>query len=407
VWAEALLGRLRRPGAWLWLALLAGALLRAWLVLRTEGSFDVAITLHHGRSVHELGLLESYRRGAALNHPPLAGRFFEAAWVLAGATGISYRVLLRAPFALVDAGAAGVLFTLFRGSPWRYAVVAGYWLHPLAWLFSAYHGNTDSLVAFTVLLALLSAARGRPALAGAALGLGAGIKLPAVLAAPALFFALEGRRARLAFLGAAGAAALAAYLPTLALEPRLLARRIFGYPGSGAETVHGVPIWGVWSALGLARVPGLGGAARLATAHNALACLAPIAAVAWARRGCRDASGIGATLFASFMILYGLTSHWAFQYLAWSAPLWFFRGKAYAALGSLLLGGYVYGVYAFYCGNPWLLGVWDHAAHVSWPLWLRLLRDAAVAFCFASTLAILAEALRIARRGRGAGEGGP
>jgi DNA gyrase subunit A len=33
-------------------------------------------------------------------------------------------------------------------------------------------------------------------------------------------------------------------------------------------------------------------------------------------------------------------------------------------------GGYIYGVYAFYCGNPWLLGVWDHAAHAAWPPWL-------------------------------------
>jgi hypothetical protein len=400
--AEAALARLRAPGAWLWLALAAGALLRVYLVAATEGTFDVAIKLHHGRSLQELGLLEYYRRAPVFNHPPLAGRFFEAAVALSGATGIPFRVVLRAPFALLDVAAAAALFALFRASPWRFAVLAGFWLHPLGWLFSAYHGNTDSLVALSALLALLASVRGRPALAGAVLGLGAGIKLPAVLAAPAIFFATRGGRARLALVVAAVAVGAATYLPIAAVEPWLLARRIFGYPGSGAVTVHGVPIWGAWSVLGLERLPGLGAAGRFLAAHNTFVCLVPILLVAWLRRDCREAGELGATIFGSFMLLYGLTAHWAFQYLAWSAPFWFFRGRAYAALGSLLLSAYVYGVYAFYCGNPWLLGSWNHVAHVHWPGGLAALRDAAVAFCAGSALWILADAARGALRARAA-----
>ena len=168
--------------------------------------------------------------------------------------------------------------------------------------------------------------------------------------------------------------------------------------------MHGVAIWGVWTALGLARLPGLHRIARFFMAHNSSVCLIPIVAVAWLRRGRREAHELGATIFASFMLLYGFSSQWAFQYLAWSAPFWCFRGARYAALGSLLLGGYIYGVYAFYCGNPWLLGVWDHAAHVIWPPWLQLLRDAAVAFCFVSAAAIVVdERVRAAQRARRAG----
>ena len=295
------------------------------------------------------------------------------------------------------------LWALFRGSPWRYAVVAGYWLNPLAWIFSAYHGNTDSLVGLAALLALLAVARGWPALAGVALGIGVGIKLPAVLAAPALFFGLDGWRRRAAFAGAAALAGVAVYLPEAAMDPALLIRRIVGYPGSGAQTVHGVAIWGIWTALGLARLPGLGGIARFFMAHNTMVCLMPIVAVAWLRRERRDALDLGATVFASFMLLYGFSSQWAFQYLAWSAPFWCFRGARYATLGSLLLGGYIYGVYAFYCGNPWLLGLWDHAGHAAWPAWLRLLRDSAVVFCFVSAVWIVGTAMSDARRARRVG----
>ena len=398
--SDARLAWLRRPGAWLWLALAAGALLRIYLVVCTEGSFDVLVKAQHGRSVHAFGLIEYYRRGPVFNHPPLAGRFFEAASVLAEATGVPFRVLLRAPFALLDAAAAFALFALFRASPWRYAVVAGYWLNPLAWVFSAYHGNTDSVVALSAMLALLAVARGRPALAGVALGLGIGIKLPAVLAAPAVFFWLEGWRRRGAFAGALALVALAAYLPEVAREPALLASRIAGYPGSGAQTVHGVPIWGIWTAVGLGSLPGLRGVARWFATHNTLICLAPIVAVAWLRRGRREPLELGATVFAGFMLLYGFTSQWAFQYLAWSAPFWCFRGARYAALGSLLLGGYIYGVYALYCGNPWLLGLWDQVRVVAWPLWLEWLRDAAVVFCFVSAVWIVGEAAREALRSR-------
>jgi hypothetical protein len=132
-------------------------------------------------------------------------------------------------------------------------------------------------------------------------------------------------------------------------------------------------------------------------------CLIPIVAVAWLRRELRDVHALGATLFASFMLLYGLSSQWAFQYLAWSAPFWCFCGARYAVAGSLLLGGYIYGVYAFYCGNPWLLGVWDHVGHPFWPTWLELLRNAAVAFCFGSAVWIVAQAGSSALRSRSAG----
>jgi hypothetical protein len=401
--ADERFARLREPGAWLWLALLAGAVLRVFLVIATEGSFDVAIKSFHGRSVHELGLLEYYRRQTVFNHPPLAGRFFEAVHVLALHTGLPFRVLLRAPFALLDVAAAAGLFALFRASPWRYAVLAAYWLHPLAWLFSAYHGNTDSLVALAALLALLAAARGRPALGGALLGLGMGIKLPAALAAPALCLGFAAWRSRLVFAGAAALCALVLYAPVLVSEPELLFRRIFAYPGSGAQTVHGVAIWGVFGALGLERAFGLRGVARFLAAHNTLVCLLPIVAVAWLRRGRGDARELGATVFASFMLLYGFSSNWAFQYLAWSAPFWCFRGAPYAIAGSLLLGGYVYGVYAFYCESPLLLGSWDHVGHPVWPVWLLRLRDLAVAFCFVSALGILGSALRDAGRSRGPG----
>ena len=187
---------LQAPGAWLWIALALGAAVRVLLLCFTEGSFDVAIKAHHGRSVNEFGLLEYYRRSEIFNHPPLMGRFFAGLQWLAATTGAPFGLLLRAPFALLDLGSAWLLMRLFSDSPYRYAVLAGYWLSPVAILFSAYHGNTDSAIAFFVLLSMLAATRGRVLAAGAALGVGLWIKLPALIAAPALFFCLPAWRDR-------------------------------------------------------------------------------------------------------------------------------------------------------------------------------------------------------------------
>jgi hypothetical protein len=384
---------MQERGAWLWLALALGAALRLYLLVFTEGTFDVAIKLHHGTQIGELGLLEYYRRAAVFNHPPLMGEWFAALARLAAATDIPFRLLLRAPFALLDLGAALLLLQLLRGCRHRQAIAAAYWLHPLAAIFSAYHGNTDSAVAFFALLAVWlasGAGAGRAAAAGAALGVGLWIKLPVLLAAPALFFAFPGWRERGRFAAAAALVGLAGYLPWLALEPQLLFERIVAYPGSGVETPRGISIWG------LAAVAGLGGtrAAEILAEYNTLVCWLPILAFAWLRRGRLEPRELGASICGSFLILYGLTSFWAWQYLAWSVPFWFFLGWRFAALATLLLGGYVYGAYALFTGSPWLLGRWDFVGHGPWPLHLDVLRGAAVLLCFVSAGVLLVRAAR-------------
>jgi hypothetical protein len=42
----------------------------------------------------------------------------------------------------------------------------------------------------------------------------------------------------------------------------------------------------------------------------------------------------------------------------------------------VLVSGYVYSLYAYLCGNPWLLGVWDFIGHPYWPSVVIALRNA-------------------------------
>ena len=370
--------RLERPGAWFWLALALGAALRVWLVAATEGTFDVAIKAVHAHNVASYGVLGAYARSEILNHPPLMARAFAALAWLAEWSGVPFRVWLRAPFAALDLGTALLLLRVLRPWRWRFAAAAAYWLHPLALLFSSYHGNTDSAVAFLVLLSMSATVAGRPATAGAALGLGLSVKLPALVAAPGLCLAFAAWRERALFAAAALLVGALGALPELAQDPALLYRRIAAYPGTGVVTPRGVAVWGIWYALRLGGTP----LAEAARAWNPLLCIAPIAALAWLRRGRRDPRALGTTLCASYALLYATTSYFAFQYLAWSLPFWFFLDARVAAAATGLLAAYVWGVYALFTGSPVLIGRWDFVRHAPWPPLLGWLRDASVAACF-------------------------
>ncbi len=114
---------------------------------------------------------------------------------------------------------------------------------------------------------------------------------------------------------------------------------------------------------------------------------------------------MGVTVCGSQMIFYGVTMNWAYQYLAWSIPLWFFVGPGFAAAATLVIGAFIYGLYAFLCGNPLLLGTWNYRGHPFWPTPIVWLRDAAVVFCFAAAAfffgrASLREGRFAARNGR-------
>jgi hypothetical protein len=386
---------LERPGAWFWLALALGAALRAWLVVSTEGSFDVAIKAVHGHSVQTFGVLDTYARSEIFNHPPQMGRFFAAVASLAASSDVPFRVWLRAPFAVLDLGTALLLLHLLHASRWRFAAAALYWLHPLALIFSAYHGNTDTAVAFFCLLSMTGAVAGCAALAGAALGVGLWVKLPVLVAAPGLCLAFGTWRARALFTASALVVGAAGALPEILQDPALLYQRIVGYSGTGMVTPRGVAVWGLVHVLHLSGTR----VAAAAASWNTFVCFAPIVALAWLRRGEREPRALGATLAASFALLYGTTSYWAFQYLAWSLPFWFFLPARIAAPVTLLLAAYVYGVYANYTGSPLLLGRWDFVRHAPWPPLLVGLRDASVLACFAVGWGSLARAALRARLG--------
>jgi hypothetical protein len=397
---------LERPGLWLWFLIAAGVVLRALLVVFTQGTYDALIWKALAEGIHTHGLLEQYRLSAALNHPPLAAWIATRLLDLSVATGIPFRILFRAPTALVDLGSAALLCRILRGNRYRWVVTGLYAVHPVALIFSAYHGNTDSVIAFFLLLCVWSASAGRPVVTGCLLGVSLWIKLPGILAAPALGFVFPRWRDRLAFGAALLVTGALTYVPLLVVDPEIVFRRVLSYQGLIILTSAGVRIWGLQNFLYLTGALPDAWQERIAAAvewwlgHSTLVVLVPLVIFAWLRRRKREALEVGATLAGCYAIVYALSNFWSFQYLAWSVPLWFLAGGAFAFGATVTAGAYVYAVYAFVCESPFLLGAWDFNGHPQWPWYLELMRDCAVLFFAAASLVFLWRAVRDEWRSR-------
>jgi hypothetical protein len=395
---------LRERGRWFWGLVAIGVVARAHLVLATQGTYDVEIWDAHARAVLSEGIAGAYRAVPLLNHPPLATFWVSRVLVLAESTGLPFPALLRAPIAALDLGCIGLLAILLRESRYRFLIAGLYAVQPVAIVLSSYHGNSDSSIGFFLLLATIFAVRGEAIRTGAAVGVSLWIKLPGLLALPALVASFPRWRDRFACGTAAVLTAAVPYVPMLVIDPGLLYQNVFGYRGQMLHTTTGTPIWGplgllipVLDAAGSAR-PLVSAFARGWYEYDSIVLLVPILALAWLRRDERGAFGLGKTIAACYAVTYGFSMRWAFQYLAWSVPFWGLAGRFWFAGATLLAGAYLYGLYAWLCGDWLLRGEWDFIGHPHWPLALLLVRDAAVVFFMAVTCIELFRAGRKALR---------
>jgi len=390
-------------------AIALGLALRLYLAVFTQGTYDVGIWRSHAEKIGDIGLMRLYHETTLANHPPFLGEL--SSWMLKAGqrTGIPFRILLRMPFIFADAGTCVLILLALAHHERRLLLASAYWLHPLAILFSSFHGNTDSSVAFVVLLSGWLLAQKKTIAAAIALGVGLWIKLPAVLAIPALLLLVDGWREGLLFLAVAASTALSTYVPALVLDPKIVIANVFAYHGQLIQTPAGIPVWGWYRVLMpfLATPEWLNDPGRLVEFlinQGWRIALGLNLFLVWRRRGLRSLPEVCATIGAGYVLIYGLTEHWAFQYLAWAVPFWCFMPTWFFAGATVFAGGYIYSLYAYLCGNPWLLGPWDFLGRPIWPTGVIALRDLSVAFFFVSACWFLIHAaLRTARSGRGAG----
>jgi hypothetical protein len=387
-----------------WTAMTIGAVLRIYCVLFTNGTGDMDDWEDHAQQVRDRGLIGYYHANSFANHPPFISKVGALILQIATVTHIPFRILFRAPFALLDAGNAFLLFSLLPENRWRFFATACYWLSPAAILISAYHGNTDTAVAFFLLLTIWLATQQRILSSGAAFGASLWVKLPGILALPALLILFFRRwRLRAVFLLAAVVTALSTYLPALVQDYKVVYTNVFGYRGLILQTASGVPLWGP-SVLLFSTVAPIQtwpekylGLALFFLEHSWSIAIAAILLLCWLRRNRASSQEVCATIGMAYAVLFGFSDYWAFQYFAWALPFWFFLRWWFSIPAMALTSVYLYALHWTFCGNGWLLGRWDFLGHQNLPLLVLTIRNLAVSFFFVSACLFLIFSMRRAR----------
>lgn len=383
----------RRPGvvSGAWLTAIASAMALATLVkialaLGTYGTNDVLYWEWFLARLQQSGGIGLYRSvdpsstAKFFNHPPFMIHALRVLSVMAEATGIPFPFWLRLPAILADLGSTVLVWKLLapqlgeRLSPAALVLLA---VAPPSIMISGFHGNTDPVMIFFVLLSLYLIDRQCDAwLAGVALGIGINIKVVPIIFMPAIALYLPDTRRRIAYFGAAGATFVAGSLPYILQDPVFIATRVFGYESFPGQ-------WGL-SRLLAALPTRFARLDALYAERGKFAVLAVIVAASLRmnRPGQKPPLFLQCGLVA--FLLMALTPGFGVQYLAWLVPWVVGIGLWAALLFYVASGVFLFLVYTFWSqGFPWYLA--DTGQTGNW-------RGSTIAFellCWAAVVVVL------------------
>ena len=233
------------------LALVCATAVKLYFALFTLGSLDVRGFQDHLAKINELGV-GAYRVRGAFNNPfnsppPMIHVIRIWGW-LANTTGVPFRFWLRLPSILADLGTVFVMarwLTKLWPRKNHLAVLLALALCPTAILISGYHGNTDSVMIFLVLLSLyLIELEDRAWLAGFVFGIALCVKVVPLAFAPLVFFYLRTWPKRIWFFVVAALTFVTCSMPYLWQDPQAVRDLVFGY-----SSIYGQWGWPLLAAL--------------------------------------------------------------------------------------------------------------------------------------------------------------
>lgn len=343
------LRRIRQGLAALALVVLAA---KALVAYRTVGTDDALFWQVFAATIRRAGPVEIYSQHLLIryNHPPPIG------WVLMGLNrltdlGVPFLFLIKLPACLADVGSTFVVFELLRRRrPLRQALAGAVvvTVSPVLFMISGFHGNTDPVFVFFLLLAVwLLVDLDRPVLSGLAMAAAVGIKLVPVVAVPAVFVAAIRRGRGVPWALAAASAVLASWLPAVLREFSAMRSAVFGYAGQSGE-------WGVTAVL---RGLGATGAihAYAGPGRYGVVAVAALPAAYWAWR---RPEALPCAVGLSLLSFLALSPAFAPQYLSWVVASGVLVSPVLAAVYSAVAGALLVILY-----SEWSHGFPPYHAH--------------------------------------------
>ncbi len=324
--------------------------LKLFLALKTYGTNDVYRYEEFVAASRFFGAF-IYRATWDFNHPPSMIHVLRLMGWLSNVTGLSFPFWLRLPGILADAGSVWVLWKILgprlRETSMRLALLM-FAVAPPFLLVAGFHGNTDTIMIFFLLLSVyLNEKDTDTALAGAIFGLSMCFKVVPVITVPVMFFYLRNPKKQLTFFAAVGGVLLIAWSPYIFQDTRVILGQIFGY-----RSYYGH--WGLsYLAVHLAqRLPEWAWLSDLFRKVGAYCLLAAIAGASFWMNRLSNRPRLYLQVGVVFFLFLSFTNAFGVQYLAWLVP-WV------VGLGALPTAIYLTasGVFLFLAYNYWSQGI--------------------------------------------------
>ena len=347
------------PNQRLWLVCGVLALcVKLALAINTIGTNDVVTWHWFANSIDAHGPLWLYHSDPLFNHPPFMSRVLTVINWLAHHTAFGFPFWLRLPAILADFGSLCLVALIVQPNVWLLTLLA---ICPISILVSGFHGNTDPVMIFLILLSIYFLERRKWLLAAAVtLGLAGCIKIVAVVLAPAFVFYLESNRQRILFALTACSTFVLLSSPYLIQDSGVIVHNVFGYRSDE----------GFWVISRLLRTleyvtHHIGYLAVFDSINLIVTALVITGFVLLLSR--RHVSLYGLCAISMFLFLW-LIPGFGVQYLTWLVPFALFFGEAwtiaiYASSGLFLFLVYNYWsdvlpwYYAYSGGRIWPHGV--------------------------------------------------
>ncbi|MCL4385685.1 MAG: glycosyltransferase 87 family protein [Cyanobacteria bacterium] len=170
------------------LLILFGIILRIVLAFNSFGSNDIFTWYNFANKLNKYGLGYLYKNDPNFNHPPIMGYYAGIILWLSKVTGIKFAFIFKIPTIFSDFLITALLLKILKKNKdklvWKKA--ANYSLSIIAILISAYHGNTDSFIAFFLLLSAYLIENNNPFFAGLSLAISINVKIIPIILIPLL-----------------------------------------------------------------------------------------------------------------------------------------------------------------------------------------------------------------------------
>ena len=333
------------------------------LALKTYGTNDVYSYERFGVWSRYFGA-DLYTIAPDLNHPPSMLHILRFLLWISARTHLPFHFWIRFPCILADVGSLWLICRILatrlaeRSVFIAILVIA---IAPIHILISGFHGNTDPVMIFFVVLAVwLVDHRDNALVGGLAFGAALCIKVAPVILLPVLFFSLNGMRKRIAFFTATAALILITWSPFLFQQPAAVFHQVFGYKSS----------YGLWGFSWLFRQlanhwPATQWINNTFSRFGTPIVMALVLALSIVMNCMERRPSLYTQIGMIFLFFFTATSGFGVQYLAWLTP-WIAELGALPVAWFVLTGSvFLLVVYNYWTlGMPWYLAIaYPWAAH--------------------------------------------